>query len=116
MSLDMDGPVTKNLLLQAMEGGINYFDTADLYQHGMNESVVGEAFRDKRNQIILATKVGNQWKADGSGWDWNPSKKYILACIDQNLKRLQTDYIDLYQLHGARCKIPSMILSKHSNH
>ncbi len=106
MSLDMDGPVTKNLLLRAMEGGINYFDTADLYQHGMNETVVGAAFREKRNQIILATKVGNQWKADGSGWDWNPSKKYILACIDQSLKRLQTDYIDLYQLHGGTLQDP----------
>jgi len=106
MSLEMASPVTKNLLLRAMEGGINYFDTADLYNHGMNEIVVGEAFRGKRNQIILATKVGNQWRADGSGWDWNPSKKYILDCIDQSLKRLQTDYIDLYQLHGGTLEDP----------
>ena len=106
MSLEMDGPITKNLLLQAMEGGINYFDTADLYQHGMNETVVGAAFREKRNRVILATKVGNQWRADGSGWDWNPSKKYIMASIDQSLKRLQTDYIDLYQLHGGTLQDP----------
>ncbi len=45
--------------------------------------------------------MGNQWRPDGSGWDWNPRKDYILASVEGSLKRLQTDYIDLYQLHGG---------------
>jgi aryl-alcohol dehydrogenase-like predicted oxidoreductase len=50
---------------------------------------------------VIATKAGNQWRADGSGWDWNPRKDYILQCAEDSLKRLQTDRIDLYQLHGG---------------
>jgi aryl-alcohol dehydrogenase-like predicted oxidoreductase len=106
MSLDTANPNAKNILLEALENGINYFDTADMYRQGMNETVLGQAFQGKRNQIILATKVGNQWRADGSGWDWNPSKKYLLSAIDQSLKRLQTEYIDLYQLHGGTMEDP----------
>jgi aryl-alcohol dehydrogenase-like predicted oxidoreductase len=101
MSLDPEDDISEKLLLRALEEGINYFDTADLYQHGRNEELLGRAFRGKRDKIILATKVGNQWRPDGSGWDWNPSKKYILSSVDQSLKRLQTDSIDLYQLHGG---------------
>lgn len=90
-----------SLLQEAFGSGINFFDTADLYEHGHNELIVGAAFREIRNKVIIATKVGNQWRADGSGWDWNPRKDYILKCADESLKRLQTDYIDLYQLHGG---------------
>jgi len=89
------------LLHKALELGINYFDTADLYQHGKNEETLGKAFKDKRDKVIIASKAGNQWRADGSGWDWNPRKDYILSCADNSLKRLQTDYIDLFQLHGG---------------
>jgi aryl-alcohol dehydrogenase-like predicted oxidoreductase len=101
MSLDPEDYISEKLLLRALEEGINYFDTADLYQHGRNEELLGRAFQRKRDKVILATKVGNQWRPDGSGWDWNPSKKYILSSVDQSLRRLQTDYIDLYQLHGG---------------
>ncbi|MBL7743528.1 MAG: aldo/keto reductase [Chitinophagaceae bacterium] len=94
------------LIHQAMDLGINYFDTADLYDKGMNETVVGKALKEKRNKIILATKAGNQWKADGSGWDWNPRKEYILQAAEESLRRLQTDYIDLYQLHGGTIDDP----------
>ncbi len=94
------------LVQEALEQGINYFDTADLYQHGAVESVLGRAFSGKRKQVILATKVGNQWRPDGSGWDWNPSKNYILNEVDESLQRLQTDYIDLYQLHGGTLEDP----------
>jgi aryl-alcohol dehydrogenase-like predicted oxidoreductase len=45
--------------------------------------------------------VGNQWRSDGSGWDWNPKKQYIVSAVEESLKRLKTDYIDLYQLHGG---------------
>src|SRR5450755_4737232 len=106
MSLELNNPHNESLLHNALDEGINFFDTADMYQQGLNEILLGRAFREKRNRIILATKVGNQWRADGSGWDWNPSKKYILSSIDQSLERLQTDYIDLYQLHGGTIEDP----------
>jgi len=106
MSLDPKDPQGVNILHMALDAGLNYFDTADLYNKGQNEMMLGLAFRDKRKELILATKVGNQWRNDGSGWDWNPSKKYILSSVDQSLKRLQTDYIDLYQLHGGTMEDP----------
>jgi aryl-alcohol dehydrogenase-like predicted oxidoreductase len=95
-----------DLLHHAFENGINYFDTADLYDKGNNEIIVGKALKSIRNKVILATKVGNQWRSDGSGWDWNPSKAYILSTAEQSLKRLQTDHIDLYQLHGGTIDDP----------
>lgn len=89
------------LLHAAADAGINLFDTADLYDRGANEERVGKALKDRRKNLLLATKVGNQWRADGSGWDWNPTKAYIIEAVEQSLRRLQTDYIDLYQLHGG---------------
>ena|SRR5688572_27062238 len=106
MSLGDNHDNNRRLLHEAVDLGINYFDTADLYQNGFNEETVGIAFKEIRNKIILATKVGNQMRADGSGWNWNPSKKYILEAVDKSLKRLQTDYIDLYQLHGGTIDDP----------
>ncbi|WP_394335762.1 aldo/keto reductase [Adhaeribacter pallidiroseus] len=94
------------LLNDALHQGINYFDTADLYDQGENEKLVGKAFLGKRHQVILATKVGNQWRPDGSGWDWNPRKEYILQAVEGSLQRLQTDYLDLYQLHGGTLDDP----------
>lgn len=101
MSLGDDKADNERLLHAALDKGINYFDTADLYQKGFNEECVGSAFKSKRDKVIIATKVGNQWRPDGSGWDWNPRKDYILASVEKSLQRLQTDYIDVYQLHGG---------------
>ena len=94
------------IIHRAMELGINYIDTADLYDKGVNESIIGKALKGKRDQVVLATKVGNQWRADGSGWDWNPRKDYILKAAEASLQRLQTDHIDLYQLHGGMIEDP----------
>jgi aryl-alcohol dehydrogenase-like predicted oxidoreductase len=106
MSLEEDQQNATKLLHKAIEYGINFFDTADLYQKGLNEEMVGKALKEKRNEILIATKVGNQWKADGSGWDWNPGKEYILSQVEKSLQRLQTDHIDLYQLHGGTIDDP----------
>ena len=106
MSLKGSYVEMEKLIHQAIEGGINYFDTADLYEKGMNEKTVGKAIAHKRSDIVLATKVGNQWRNDGSGWDWNPTKQYIITAVEASLKRLQTDYIDLYQLHGGTIHDP----------
>ena len=101
MSLKPGMSENKELLEKALQSGINFFDTADLYDKGLNEEIIGKTFGKKRKEVIIATKVGNQWRTDGSGWDWNPRKEYILESIEGSLKRLQTDYIDLYQLHGG---------------
>jgi aryl-alcohol dehydrogenase-like predicted oxidoreductase len=101
MSLKPDQKDFNQIIDVAIDLGINYFDTADLYDKGMNETLLGKAFKGKRDKVIIATKAGNQWRADGSGWDWNPRKDYILKCADESLKRLQVDYIDLFQSHGG---------------
>jgi aryl-alcohol dehydrogenase-like predicted oxidoreductase len=107
MSLDSENESKSTPIIhRAIELGINYFDTADFYHKGLNEVLVGKALQSKRKEIILATKVGNQWRADGSGWDWNPGKDYIIQAVEESLRRLQTDYIDLYQLHGGTIDDP----------
>jgi aryl-alcohol dehydrogenase-like predicted oxidoreductase len=106
MSLKAGDTGNEQLLKDALDAGINYFDTADLYDNGANEETVGRAMKAHRSEVFIATKVGNQMKADGSGWNWNPSKKYILEAVERSLQRLQTDHIDLYQLHGGTIDDP----------
>ncbi len=106
MSLDLNQSTSETLVHRAFDQGINYFDTADIYHDGLNESFLGRVLRNRRENLILATKVGNKKRADGSGMDWVPSKKYILSAVDRSLERLQTDYIDLYQLHGGTTEDP----------
>ncbi|MHA4843432.1 aldo/keto reductase [Flavitalea antarctica] len=101
MSLPDDHSLVRELMSKAVAGGINLFDTADLYNQGANELIVGKALKPYRKAVFIATKVGNQWRPDHSGWDWNPSKKYIISQVENSLQRLDTDYIDLYQLHGG---------------
>jgi aryl-alcohol dehydrogenase-like predicted oxidoreductase len=106
MSLEANLRQNEQMIHKAIECGINFFDTADLYQKGDNESILGAAIKPFRKKIIIATKVGNQWRNDGSGWDWNPNRKYILKAVEESLRRLQTNYIDLYQLHGGTMDDP----------
>ncbi|UOQ68272.1 aldo/keto reductase [Hymenobacter volaticus] len=106
MSLGSDHAANHTLLHQALDQGITLFDTADLYQKGENEVTVGKAFKGRRQEVIIATKVGNAWRPDGSGWDWVPSKEYLRQAVEHSLRRLETDYIDLYQLHGGTLDDP----------
>ncbi len=101
MSLGHDHQENAKLLHRALELGVTLFDTADLYDRGFNEESVGRAFRGMRDQVVIATKVGNRWRDDGSGWDWDASPGYLRRAVEESLKRLQTDYLDLYQLHGG---------------
>jgi aryl-alcohol dehydrogenase-like predicted oxidoreductase len=101
MSLGTDETQASEIIHKAIDLGINYLDTADLYDFGVNEEFVGRAIKHKRQDIILATKVGNRWNHDKEGWSWDPSKNYIKAAVKDSLHRLQTDYIDLFQLHGG---------------
>ncbi|RAJ87301.1 aryl-alcohol dehydrogenase-like predicted oxidoreductase [Chitinophaga dinghuensis] len=107
MSLGTDNTANARLIGEAWAQGINLFDTADLYDHGRNEETLGKALKSiAREKVLIASKVGNQWKPDNSGWDWNPRKEYILSAVEASLRRLQTDYIDLYQLHGGTMEDP----------
>lgn len=74
MSLGTDEKHAQEIIYAALEEGINYFDTADLYDVGANEEIVGKALKDVRDQVIIATKVGNRWNKNHSGWSWDPSK------------------------------------------
>jgi aryl-alcohol dehydrogenase-like predicted oxidoreductase len=106
MSLGLDRPGAVRILHRALDLGVTLFDTADLYDHGVNEELVGEALHGARNKVVIATKVGNRWRPDGSGWDWDPTEKHILQAVQASLRRLNTDYIDLYQLHGGTMDDP----------
>jgi aryl-alcohol dehydrogenase-like predicted oxidoreductase len=91
---------------QALDLGINMIDTAPVYGFGKSEELVGKALQQygHRDKIILATKVGLDWK-DGKVFR-NSSKQRIMQEIDDSLKRLQTDYIDLYQIHWPDQSVP----------
>ncbi|GMK48895.1 putative oxidoreductase YqkF [Paenibacillus glycanilyticus] len=101
MSLGTDEEKAISLVHEALERGVTLLDTADLYDSGRNEELVGKAIRGRREQVVLATKVGNRRIAGQEGWAWDPSKAYILSAVKDSLRRLGTDYIDLYQLHGG---------------
>ncbi len=101
MSLGSDENEAIQTIHAAIDAGINYIDTADLYDFGRNEEIVGKALKDRRDQVVLATKVGNRWNQSKDTWSWDPSKKHIQEGVKESLLRLNTDYIDLYQLHGG---------------
>jgi aryl-alcohol dehydrogenase (NADP+) len=94
----LDEEASRPFLKRAVEAGINFFDTADMYSAGVSEEVVGRALRDfadKREAYVLATKVF--FPVDGR--HGGLSRKHILHAVNDSLKRLGTDYIDLYQIH-----------------
>ena len=102
----LDEEKSRPFIKQALELGINFFDTANVYSDGTSEEIVGRALRDfaKRDEIVLATKVFFPM-SDGSNAG-GLSRKAILAAIDDSLRRLGTDYVDLYQIHRWDDKTP----------
>jgi len=88
-------------LKSAFEAGVNFYDTANIYAFGESETLFGQAIRESgidREELVIATKVRGRMK-DGAN-NVGLSRKHILAQLDQSLKRLNVDYIDLYQIHG----------------
>src|SRR6201991_3146578 len=90
---------SRPFIKQALELGFNFFDTADVYTAGASEELVGRALREfaKRDDYVLATKVFNPMGPGPN--DKGLSRKHIMSAIDASLKRLGTDYVDLYQIH-----------------
>lgn len=95
----LDEDASRPFVRRALEMGINFFDTADIYSLGVSEEITGRALREfaKRDEVVIATKVFNPMsdKPNQRGL----SRKHIMQSIDASLRRLQTDYVDLYQIH-----------------
>jgi aryl-alcohol dehydrogenase-like predicted oxidoreductase len=91
---------------RALDLGINFLDTADMYGVGDNEELVGKAIKDRRDKVILATKFGNVRGKDGSFLGVNGKPEYVKQACEASLKRLSTDYIDLYYQHRVDPKTP----------
>lgn len=91
---------------RALELGINFLDTADMYGIGKNEMLVGKAVKGKRDQFVVATKFGNVRGEDGSFLGVNGGPEYVRKCCDASLKRLEIDIIDLYYQHRVDPNVP----------
>jgi aryl-alcohol dehydrogenase-like predicted oxidoreductase len=95
---------TTRMVKQALDGGINFIDTADVYSLGESEALLGYALKGVRQEIVLATKV--RLPMDGNFNHSGASRANIMREIEDSLRRLQTDYVDLYQVHGWDSNTP----------
>jgi len=95
----LNEPAGREIIAHALDQGINFFDTADMYSRGVSEEVVGRALRDfaKRDEVVIATKVFYPVKLHANAGGL--SRKHIFEAVDDSLRRLSTDFIDLYQIH-----------------
>ena len=95
----LDEEQSRPYIKRALEVGINFFDTANVYSSGMSETILGNALRDfaVRDEVVIATKV--RFPMGEGANDYGLSRKHMISSIDASLKRLGTDYVDLYQIH-----------------
>lgn len=102
----LDEANSRPLIKQALDLGINFFDTANVYSDGTSEEIVGRALKEfaKRDDVVIATKVFNRMRPGPNGAGL--SRKAIMTEIDHSLRRLGTDYVDLYQIHRLDKKTP----------
>ena len=103
----LDEEASRPLIKQALEAGINFFDTADMYSLGASEEVLGRALKDfgpTRDKVVIATKVFYPVGDDPN--QRGLSRKHIMHAIDDSLRRLGTDYVDLYQIHRFDAETP----------
>jgi len=101
-----DDAKSLKLLDEALEIGCNFWDTADMYGPFTNEELLGKALANHREKVILATKFGVKRGQDGGWLGISGSPEYAKACCDASLKRLNTDYIDLYYQHRPDPEVP----------
>lgn len=102
----LDEQTSRPFIQQALELGINTFDTSNSYSDGTSEEILGRALKDfaKREEVVIATKVFFPWRKGPNGGGL--SRKAIMTAIDASLTRLQTDYVDLYQIHRWDYRTP----------
>ena len=102
----LDEAQSRPLIRQAVEAGINFFDTANIYSDGTSEEIVGRALKEftRREEVVIATKVNGRMHAGPNGAGL--SRKAIMQEIDNSLRRLGTDYVDLYQIHRFDDQVP----------
>ncbi len=96
---ELDEDASRPYIQRALELGINFFDTANVYSKGSSEEILGRALKDftKRDEVVIATKV--RFPMGTGPNDYGLSRKHIMSSIDASLKRLGTDFVDLYQIH-----------------
>src|SRR5437868_15290327 len=99
----LDAEATAAAVRAALDAGVTFFDTADIYGGGKSEEYLGRGLGSRREHIVLATKFGNPMEGQGSG----ASPAYIRLAVEASLRRLATDRIDLYQLHRPDPDVPS---------
>ena len=102
----LDEERSRPIIARAIEGGINFFDTANVYSDGTSEEIVGRLLKEmtRRDEVVIATKVRGRMRPGPNGEGL--SRKAIMAEIDNSLRRLGTDYVDLYQIHRADPEVP----------
>ena len=91
---------------RALDLGIDFLDTADMYGPFLNEELLGRALEGRRDRVFLATKFGNQRRADGSYIGVNGRPEYVRKCIEDSLRRLRTTHVDLYYQHRVDARTP----------
>lgn len=103
MSLGTDVNHAETIIDEAVQQGITYFDTADLYDYGENEKIVGKLLKKYQNQndIVIGSKVGNHFNKETKEHYWDPSKEHIMRSVKESLQRLDLEQLDLYMLHGG---------------
>jgi aryl-alcohol dehydrogenase-like predicted oxidoreductase len=93
----VDQAVANNLVARSIDAGVNFFNTADAYAHGQSEVMLGQALGKRRQEVVIASKVGN--RMSDALIDQGLSRQHIIASVQGSLKRLGTDYIDVYLVH-----------------
>ncbi|MEJ7628814.1 MAG: aldo/keto reductase, partial [Nocardioidaceae bacterium] len=103
----IDEDRTRAVVEAAVDAGVTLFDTADVYGTGASEELLGRALGSRREDVVVATKFGMDMQgANGPDWGVRGSRRYIRKAVEASLRRLGTDWIDLYQLHAPDAKTP----------
>jgi aryl-alcohol dehydrogenase-like predicted oxidoreductase len=96
LDLERSRPVVE----AALEAGINFIDTSDSYDRGRSETIIGDVVKGRREEVVIATKFGSDMGGtNGPDWGARASRRYVVRAVEASLRRLQTEWIDLYQLH-----------------